>query len=508
MDHVKSIVKGSTIVFVMILVGTLLGYLLRLFIARNLTVADYGLFYGVMAFIGIFAGFRDLGLNAMITKYIPHFRVKDKKNHVKPMLLMIGVIQTIITSVVMLGIFFLSDWIALTVFGTIAASIVLKAIALSTIASIYFHIFQSSFQGLRKIELYSITDVLRVGFIFILTYLFIGNGAQGVSYAYLFGAVGVSLLFSIPFFYFIRKLHADFSFAKEIRGDIRRKMLRFSGPVLIGNFSGLFTSYFGTIAIAYFVNLESVGFYQAALPTSQLLQFFAAAIIAVVAPFFAELWAKGDKETIEKTLGFILLAIFFITLPIIFLAPVVSGDIFILLFGGNYVGAAPMLLVLFAAAFMYSLFSIFNTALQSIGRTDHSMKSLWLMAIITIILTFTLVPVLGGIGAAISLFVAYFVTALFAYKYLRREFSVKLYASKVFGIIASSIIMLIAVVVVKQFVYMENLYLEAVIMTVMALVLYVLLIVVFKVFTKKDVEKMEELLPLSIVNILKKVLRD
>ncbi len=509
MDHVKSIVKGSSIVFVMILVGTLLGYLLRLFIARNLTVSDYGLFYGVMAFIAIFAGFRDLGLNTMITKFIPDFLVKNEKEKIKPMLLLIAVIQTVVTSVVMLIIFFLSDWIALTIFGTISASIVLKAIALSTIASVFFHIFQNAFQGFRKITLFSMSDVLRTVFVFVGSYLLIGSGAEGISYAYLGGAVLVSLILSIPFFYYLSKLKTKLEFVGEIRKDIYRKMYYFSLPVLLGNFSGLFTTYFGTIAIAYFANLESVGFYQAALPTSQLLQFFAAAIVAVIYPLFSELWAKGEKEQIGKSIGFILLAVFFITFPIIFLAPVVSGDIIILLFGGNYLGAAPILLVLFGAAFIYSIFSILNITLHAIGKTSQSMKALWLMAIVTVILNFALVPVLGGMGAAWALLFAYLGAVFIAYRYVHKEISIKLYSKKTLGIIISSVIMLGTVVGTKALIYMENAYAEAIFMTLLGLIVYLLFVIALKVFTKDDMVKIEEaqLLPAPIARVIRKILR-
>jgi len=76
MNYVEKFVKGTTIVFLMHIVGGAIGYLLRLFIARNLTVAEFGLLYAVLSFIGFLTMFRDLGFGPALTKFVAESSAK------------------------------------------------------------------------------------------------------------------------------------------------------------------------------------------------------------------------------------------------------------------------------------------------------------------------------------------------------------------------------------------------------------------------------------------------
>ena len=71
MEYSKNAIKNSSIVFLFGVVSTIIGYLTRIFLSHNLTVADFGLFYSVLAIIGIISIFKDLGINTAIAKYIP-----------------------------------------------------------------------------------------------------------------------------------------------------------------------------------------------------------------------------------------------------------------------------------------------------------------------------------------------------------------------------------------------------------------------------------------------------
>lgn len=57
--YAKRLVKGSAIVFTSLIATELVAFLLRMFLARSLSVAEYGLFYAVFtvfSFLGSSAG--------------------------------------------------------------------------------------------------------------------------------------------------------------------------------------------------------------------------------------------------------------------------------------------------------------------------------------------------------------------------------------------------------------------------------------------------------------------
>lgn len=71
--YARRLVKGSAIVFLGLVASGVFGISLRMFLARSLSVEEYGLFFAVYVFVGFFALFRDLGLDATLAKYILSF---------------------------------------------------------------------------------------------------------------------------------------------------------------------------------------------------------------------------------------------------------------------------------------------------------------------------------------------------------------------------------------------------------------------------------------------------
>ena len=47
-NYVEKIAKGSITIFLLSIIASIVGYLLRLFLARNLSVSDFGLFFSVI----------------------------------------------------------------------------------------------------------------------------------------------------------------------------------------------------------------------------------------------------------------------------------------------------------------------------------------------------------------------------------------------------------------------------------------------------------------------------
>ena len=55
------------------------GYIIKLIVARELSVEDIGLFYSILWLIGIISTYNDLGLTEALQYYIPHYLPKLKQ---------------------------------------------------------------------------------------------------------------------------------------------------------------------------------------------------------------------------------------------------------------------------------------------------------------------------------------------------------------------------------------------------------------------------------------------
>ena len=72
-----SFIKNLSIVYFFMLVGAPIGYLIRIFYARSLSLNDYGLFYSIIALFGLIGILNDIGMNSALIHYLPKF-IKEK----------------------------------------------------------------------------------------------------------------------------------------------------------------------------------------------------------------------------------------------------------------------------------------------------------------------------------------------------------------------------------------------------------------------------------------------
>ncbi|RLE44991.1 hypothetical protein DRJ22_05200, partial [Candidatus Woesearchaeota archaeon] len=79
MNYARKAVIGSLIVVVASILAQFFGYIARMFLARNLSTAQFGLFYSAMASVLFIGGlFTDLGYSSALTKFIAEFKAKGQ----------------------------------------------------------------------------------------------------------------------------------------------------------------------------------------------------------------------------------------------------------------------------------------------------------------------------------------------------------------------------------------------------------------------------------------------
>src|SRR3989344_4395247 len=133
MGYANRIIKGASIAFVLSILGTGMGYLLRIFIARSLPVDDFGLFYSTLTFFSLFFVIKDFGLGSALVKYIPEFMVRGAYASIGRAIKSSFLIQLSIGAVIGLTTFMLSDYIALSFFHSEKASFLIKLFSVELI---------------------------------------------------------------------------------------------------------------------------------------------------------------------------------------------------------------------------------------------------------------------------------------------------------------------------------------------------------------------------------------
>ena len=104
-NYTKLAVKGAATVFIISILAAFAGYLVRAVLARNLAVEDFGLFYAVFAFLGVFGLFKTLGLNKALVRFIPEFRHQNNSALIKSSIVYSVLIQLITNFIIIIGVY-------------------------------------------------------------------------------------------------------------------------------------------------------------------------------------------------------------------------------------------------------------------------------------------------------------------------------------------------------------------------------------------------------------------
>ena len=197
--YIKEAVKNSYFVLAMSAVSIIIGYLLRVFLSRSLSMEDFGLFYAVSAFMGIFILVRYLGLNQATAKFIPEFLSKKEYGKIKTLIVLVLGAQSLTVIAFSALVFIFKDQITISLFKASGADAVLMLMVLSFFPSMFFVLFQTVFQGYQKLREYALVEPVRIFTTFIFSMLLISQGAAGVAMAYLIASVFTTLIFLASF---------------------------------------------------------------------------------------------------------------------------------------------------------------------------------------------------------------------------------------------------------------------------------------------------------------------
>ncbi|WP_024605749.1 MULTISPECIES: flippase [unclassified Pseudoalteromonas] len=173
-------------------------------------------------------------------------------------------------------------------------------------------------------------------------------------------------------------------------------------PFTIMSFISTLNTELASILLGWLVDNESVAYFKVAMQAVGLIALGAYSINAVIMPNVARLYKKEDLEGTQALLTKSVRLSALISLPMIFFL-IIFGEFTIeLLFGKEYLQAYPILVIL-------CLGQLFNVSTGSVGlvlnMTDNeksALKSLYVTLILNLVLLAVLVPLYGGVGAAIA----------------------------------------------------------------------------------------------------------
>ena len=156
------------------------------------------------------------------------------------------------------------------------------------------------------------------------------------------------------------------------------------------------------IMLGEMIGSQSVGIYSAATRISEIWYFIPTAIASSISPAIFSAKKEGDEilyyRRIQQLLRLLSTIAILIAVPMSFL----SGDLVTILFGSEYSAAGPILAIhTWAAVFVFMGVGTSSWFIAE-GLTYLTFRRTLIGAVMNIMLNFVLIPMYGGIGAAIA----------------------------------------------------------------------------------------------------------
>ena len=481
-NYLKKVVKGAGIVFFLTVLSSFFGYLLRLVLVRELTPADYGLFYAVFTLVGFLWLFKHFGLNSALTKFVAEFMVKKQYSKIKSSIVSVFILELCYAGIISLVLIILSKFLAISYFKSISAQQVLIVLVAYFFISIITDILVHVFLGFQRSEYYALYFTLQnfvvLAFVFLFTPKF---GVLSPALGYLLSSIVLSTIFSILFL----KIFPFFKYKFKWSTPLVKRLMVFGVSVVLAMIGGKIIGYTDTLLLTYFRTLDEVGIYNAVLPTSLLLTIFGNSLAIVLFPMASELWTKRMKKELAYGINLVNKYAFVFIVPIGLTLLSFPDIVLRVLFGHYYTQGSFAMQILVIGALFYAVASINTNILSGIGKPKHVAKILLTSAMLNIIANLTLIPFFGIIGAAFATSISYLTMLLLSSYWLSKFVRAKplwfpwLKTFFCGGIFVGTIYFLKRIL---EF----NLWLEMCIVISISLIIYVLLLFLFKLVNLKE----------------------
>ncbi|HDS45373.1 MAG TPA: flippase [Methanomicrobia archaeon] len=481
------IARKSTLIIITHLLNGLLGYIALKFIALYMEPWEYGVVGFAYGFVALFSFLSDLGFNAAHIKRVSEGRDLETciATFAVTKLALAGLMASVVIGSLAVWKYVVGNSFE-TPYHESAVYILLASFLLLGVTRTMIFTFNAR-QEIAKSQLpHFVATLARVVATIVVAYL--GWGALALAYTYLFGEL---FQFSLALFFF-----RNYSFGRP-SADYFRDYLRFARPMALASAAYIIMTSMDKVFIQFFWGATQVGEYFAVFNLSHFVLLFVYAVGTLLFPAISEYHAINNIEGVRKLFLQSERYLSMIVFPLVVLLAALAEPVIHILISDQYLPAVQVLRILPFFVVLETLSLPYVSNLQGMNEPQKVRNRVIIMLILNITLNLVLIPQeleiiglqcagLGALGAAIATVVAYFVGLIY----------IKQVALKLIGIKGSGRIMwhVIAAALMGAIVlYTNNImaigrWYELLGIVVGGLLLYFVLLVVFREFTREDLD--------------------
>lgn len=292
--HLRELVEKGLIAFGYRVIGAVLVFTLQIILARKMGAYEFGLYSLCVALIMFLSSIARMGLDMGIVRKVAGAIATGNPESANAWLIRSLQVALAAGTVIAALLFFLSEWLAGSVFKEGPLSDPLRIFAFTVPVAALMFIVAEGLKGLKDVASAAIVQSI-IAPLLLLSILFFVP-AQFSSYNVAFIYLGVTL---------IAFLYGYFKWSSSIgRGGKLHipplEVLRFGWPFFLASIGSILLTWSDTIIVGMFANAEAVAGYYAASKLATLTSFILISINAISAPKFSAMHAQGDKAGLER----------------------------------------------------------------------------------------------------------------------------------------------------------------------------------------------------------------
>ena len=479
-NYSSKLVQGAAIIFIASLFSSVLGYFIRIVLARKLTPEEFGLFFAVYNIILIVGWLKGFGLSSAIGKFIPELNLHQNNVGIKSVLIFVSAFTLLSNILFFLIIYFFPSNIINSYFQSPLGKQLLLALFMYVFIEGLSTILTGYFLSIYRFVLFSLRDVVIRGIVLISIIYLTDLKVLEVAIVY-FLASTINLF--LNFIYFLKNFKF-FSYEVKITKEMSKSLFQFSIPLMIRDFFGVLMARVDNLILVFFRPLVEVGIYNVIMPTADMLLIFSRPFGRILFPLSSELYALKNIAKINSLLQEVHKHLLLLLLPCLVIMVTFSHYILKTFFGVQYAVGYMAMNILTIGFFVTSLNIVSYGVLMGIGKQKEAAIVTIISNILNVLLNLILVPYFGTlnqgyIGAIIATIISSIVLFFLIDYYLRKTIN---YA---FPWKHSSILFFIGLVllVIGYLITwnISNIYLQIVVYLLGILILYPLSLFLFKI---------------------------
>jgi len=391
-------------------------FLFTLFVARSLSVYDFGIFSAALNLVMILASIADIGISTGSVNFVSAHTARGEHEKADQYIKAAFVTRLLIVLAVSAVIIIFAPFISKTFLATRDPKIAIWSaiIPIFLFPDLFFpYILQAKKKFLHSTLIDNAFYFVRLLFAF----AFYAVGALTMTKAFwAFGAGFVVSLLLILYF-----MKTGFLRAKP-RKEEYKKLLKFSGWIGVNRIISSISGRLDIQMLAVMAGAFTTGLYSIPSRLASFIVVLAASFSSVLAPRLA---GFGDKQTEKKYIVKSLLALIPITVGIIFWI-IIAKPFILTLFGDKYLESVPVFQALAAAQipFLFTVPSV-SAIIYSMKKTIFIGAFSFFQIAAIFLLNFILIPKFGVFGPTITLGVTNTILAIYTWAVVIKHYWIK-----------------------------------------------------------------------------------